>query len=85
MKTSLLLACLALGIIGCSTCDDRGGRGGVGEGAETTVGRNYGWENSVETRDPRGPWENWRYGGDPDRIAPRVPVDPAFPPAPVDH
>jgi hypothetical protein len=79
MKKTLFIAIAAFGILGCAS--DR--RGAIGPDYETTEGRSYGWENDAGPRDPRGPWENWRYGGDPDRIAPTIPLDPDFPPAPA--
>jgi hypothetical protein len=75
MKTALILGCVALGFVGCSTNH----QGGEGPAAETTEGRAYGWESDVQSRDPRGPWENWRYGGTPSRVAPREPVKTAVP------
>jgi hypothetical protein len=84
MKTALLLALTALGMVGCST-DNQAFRGGTGPSfaTETTAGRSEGYENDLASRDPRGSWENWRYGGSSGRIPPRLPVDPKNPPYPT--
>jgi hypothetical protein len=81
MKIPLLITCATLALAGCSTYNDSGYPGPV---FETTAGRGVGLENDLNlTADPRGAWQNWRYGGDPDRIAPKLPLDPEFPPAPA--
>lgn len=74
-----LVLCVPLGLAGCSTTDN--GSGGVGPAFETSAGRGYTMENDLGiSQDPRGGFENWRFGGDPDRIPPRLPLDPRFSP-----
>jgi hypothetical protein len=85
MKTALLLLTLAsLGLVGCSTTD-QSSRGGTGTSfaTDTTFGRSQGYENDLTSRDPRGAWENWRFGGDSNRIQPRLPENPNNPPFPT--
>jgi hypothetical protein len=79
MKKGLLLAvCATIGFAGCTTHDY--GSGGVGPAFETSAGRGYTMENDLGiSQDPRGGWENWRFGGDPDRIPPRLPLNPRYP------
>jgi hypothetical protein len=82
MKTALLIACAALALGGCSTYNENSGA--PAPTYETTAGRGVGLENDQNlTADPRGAWQDWRFGGDPDRIGPRLPLDPQFPPAPT--
>ena len=76
----LLIACALMILSGCGT--DRSS-GGVGPAYETTAGRGVGLENDQNlTTNPQGAWESWRYGGDTDRIPPRLPVNPNVPPPP---
>jgi hypothetical protein len=81
MKKGLLLAvCVTFSLAGCSTYNN--GAGGVGPAFETSAGRGYTMENDLGLyQDPRGGWENWRFGGDPDRIPPRLPLNPRYSPA----
>jgi hypothetical protein len=85
MKTAfLLLALTALGLVGCSTSDQAyRGSPGPGFSTDTTVGRSEGYENDLTSRDPRGAWQNWRFGGDSNRIQPRLAVNPHNPPYPT--
>ncbi|MDB6125835.1 MAG: hypothetical protein JWQ71_4828 [Pedosphaera sp.] len=74
MKIALLIALAATGLVGCAT--DRNGKGSAGPIYETSTGRGYGMENDIGmTADPRGSWNNWRFGGDPSRVPPRLPSD----------
>ncbi len=75
MKAALLIAVAALGLAGCSTTQEQGGTGPSYE-AETTQGRSMHFENDLTTQDPEGAFHNWRYGGDPDVLQPRLPVNP---------
>jgi hypothetical protein len=84
MKTALLLALTALGLVGCSTADQSySGGTGPSFATDTSAGRSEGYENDLTSRDPRGAWQNWRFGGDSDRIQPRLPVNPKNPPYPT--
>jgi hypothetical protein len=74
MKTAMLIVLAASGLVGCNT--SRENAGGTGPAYETSTGRGYGMESDMGmTADPRGSWESWRFGGDPDRIPPRSPSD----------
>jgi hypothetical protein len=75
MKTALLMiVCATLGLVGCATNHEN--VGSAAPAYETTTGRGYGMENNLGVAaDPRGGWENWRYGGDTSRITPRLPYD----------
>lgn len=81
MKIAILITAATLALAGCSTyTKDSGSPEPV---FETTAGRGVGLENDLNlTADPRGAWQSWRFGGDPDRIGPKLPVDPLFPPSP---
>jgi hypothetical protein len=76
MKTALILACAALGLAGCAT-SDHGYSGSAGPPTETEAGtgRAAGMQNDLGINDPRGAFQNWRFGGDPDRTPPRIPVE----------
>ncbi|MDB6110030.1 MAG: hypothetical protein JWR69_1780 [Pedosphaera sp.] len=78
MKKALMLAMLALGLAGCATSDDRGR---PSPGYETGAAQGRSSENDQNGDD--GGWKGWPYGGDPDRIAPHLPLDPTFPPSPT--
>ena len=88
MKRGLLIAS-ALGMLalaGCRTSDTA--TGSPSFEYETSAGRGMGLESDQPiTSDPRGGWESWRFGGDTDRIPPRLPVSPhyATPPAPSNY
>jgi hypothetical protein len=74
MKILLLVTLAASGLLGCAT--DHSNAGSVGPGYETSAGRGYGMQNDLGmVADPRGSWQSWRYGGDPNRIPPRLPMD----------
>jgi hypothetical protein len=81
MKTALpIIIVIASSVLaGCTTYT---GKGKPGFNFETTAGRGFGYENDLAIQDPRGAFENWRCGGDVDRIPPRLPVSPNFPPRP---
>jgi hypothetical protein len=97
MKTALLIACASLGLAGCTTCDygnggthtvveTSAGRGGTGTVVETSVVQN-GSTGTVIVQSPPthkhhgSSWANG-YQTDPDLLAPRLQLDPLFPPAP---
>jgi hypothetical protein len=77
MKKALLLAVVALGLAGCTTSGDRGK---PSPSYETSAVPDETAANPNDT--PLG-WKGWPYGADPDRIAPHLPLDPAFPPSPT--
>jgi hypothetical protein len=86
--TAMVVAVACLGLAGC--CCAPGGMGGTGSlqpafEDDTNMGRAMHYQNDLGPNDPRGPFDNWRRGGDPDRIAPRLPVNPDKPdyPTPV--
>ena len=80
MKKGLLIAS-ALGMLalaGCRTSSNTA-TGSPSFEYETSAGRGIGLENDQNlTTNPRGGWESWRFGGDTDRIPPRLPVSPHF-------
>jgi hypothetical protein len=79
MKTALLIF-IVIASSGLSGCTTYTGKGKPGFNFETTAGRGFGYENDLSIQDPRGAFENWRCGGDVDRIPPRLPVSANFPP-----
>ena len=76
MKAAFIAA-VALSLASCATTQE-GGTGPSYE-AETSQGRSMHFENDLQTRDPEGAFHNWRFGGDPDVIGPRSPVNPNKP------
>jgi len=78
MKAALIIATVALGLVGCSTTHEQGGTGPSYE-AVTNEGKSEHFENDFETKDPEGAFHNWRNGGDSDIIGPRSPVNPHRP------
>ena len=84
MKTAVLIAMAALGLTGCATSHQQPSQAQARPGFayETTAGRGIGYENDLGPTDPRGAFQQWRFGGTPDRIPPRLPVDPNRPTEP---
>src|SRR4051794_8257623 len=85
MKTVIMLAMVALGLAGCSTCDDHVGpsSGYHSSGYQTSTGQWWSADNGRNEDTTVSEWKGWPYGGNPDRIAPRLPLDPEFPPSPT--
>jgi hypothetical protein len=88
MKTALLIACTSLSLVGCTTYNY--GRGSSGPVYETSSGRVVTVQAPVVVEVDRHHrnsfWSRWQYDNydtNPDRIAPQLPLDPAFPPAPI--
>ncbi|GEM_PF-2830613 len=88
MKTTLLMAIGVLGglLAGCESNKEQATEttGQTGEGSpgfeyDTTAGRGMGYQNDLGPNDPRGAFQQWRFGADPDRIPPRSPVNPNRP------
>ena len=81
MKTALLIAFATLGLAGCATYDGDCDRPRYRHEYGACRGRPYDYDRGKPADHTL--WKEWRYDHDPDLVAPRLPLDPMFPPSPT--